>query len=61
MIQWLGLSAFTAMAPGSVPGQGTKILQALSHEPPPHPLAKKIKCITVNLVWKTSEPFSFLP
>ena len=26
-VQWLGLSAFTAMALGSIPGQGT-ILQA---------------------------------
>ena len=23
--QWLGLGAFTAVAPGSIPGQGTKI------------------------------------
>ena len=28
MVQWLGLTAFTAVSPGSVPGQGTKILQA---------------------------------
>ena len=27
-IQWLGLGAFTAMGLGSIPGQGTKILQA---------------------------------
>ena len=27
MVQWLGLSAFTAGALGSVPGWGTKILQ----------------------------------
>ena len=26
--QWLGLSALTAGAPGSIPGWGTKILQA---------------------------------
>ena len=30
-VQWLGLSAFTAMAPGSIPGWGTKILQAVRH------------------------------
>jgi len=24
---WLGLSPFTAMGPGSMPGQGTKVLQ----------------------------------
>ena len=28
VVQWLGLRAFTAMGPGSIPGQGTKILQA---------------------------------
>ena len=27
-VQWLGLGAFSAVAPGSIPGQGTKILQA---------------------------------
>ena len=27
-VQWLGLSAFTAVALGSVPGWGTKIPQA---------------------------------
>ena len=25
-VQWLGLHAFTAVDPGSIPGQGTKIL-----------------------------------
>ena len=29
MVQWLGLCAFTAEGMGSVPGQGTKILQAM--------------------------------
>ena len=28
-VQWLGLLAFTAEGSGSVPGQGTKILQAM--------------------------------
>ena len=27
-VQWLGLCAFTAEGPGSIPGRGTKILQA---------------------------------
>ena len=27
VVQWLGLCAFTTMSPGSVPDQGTKILQ----------------------------------
>ena len=26
-VQWLGLRAFNAMAPDSIPGQGTKIRQ----------------------------------
>ena len=28
VVQWLGLCAFTAKGPDSVPGRGTKILQA---------------------------------
>ena len=28
MVQWLGLPAFTAEGLGSIPGRGTKILQA---------------------------------
>ena len=28
-VQWLGMHAFTAEGTGSVPGQGTKILQAV--------------------------------
>ena len=28
-VQWLGLPAFTAVGPGSIPGQGTKIPQAM--------------------------------
>ena len=28
VVQWLGLHAFTAKGPGSIPGQGTKIRQA---------------------------------
>ena len=31
MVQWLGLGAFAAGAPGSIPGQGAKILQAAWH------------------------------
>ena len=29
MVQWLGLGAFTAKGPGSIPGQEIKILQAV--------------------------------
>ena len=28
-VQWLGLSALTAVGQGSIPSQGTKILQAM--------------------------------
>ena len=31
MFQWLGLGAFSAEGPGSVLGQGTKMLQAVQH------------------------------
>ena len=31
VVQWLGLHIFTAKGPGSVPGQGTKIPQAMWH------------------------------
>ena len=37
MVHWLGFHAFTAKGPGSIPGQGTKILQAS----PPHTHKKK--------------------
>ena len=29
--KWLGLHTFTAEGPGSIPGQGTKILKAAQH------------------------------
>ena len=28
VVHWLGLGAFTALGPGSIPGRGTRILQA---------------------------------
>ena len=31
MVQWLGLSAFTSVGLGSIPGRGTKISQAEWH------------------------------
>ena len=40
-IQWLGLSVFTAVAPDSIPGQGTKILQARPAQPLPPPPPRK--------------------
>ena len=30
-VQWLGLSTFTAVGPGSIPGQVPKIPQAMQH------------------------------
>ena len=32
VVQWLGLGAFTAKGPSSIPGQGTKIAQAVWHD-----------------------------
>ena len=31
VVQWLGLSAFTAIDQSLIPGQGTKILQTVQH------------------------------
>ena len=31
MVQWLGHGVFTAEGPGSILGQGTKILQTVQH------------------------------
>ena len=31
VVQWLGLCIFTAEGVGSIPGQGTKILQAMQY------------------------------
>ena len=44
MVQWLGLRAFTAEGPGSVPGQGTKIPQAARHG------QKKLPAIAVSIL-----------
>ena len=33
VVQWLGLHAFTAEGPGSIPGWGTKIPQAMRRGP----------------------------
>ena len=34
MVQWLGLGAFTAKVPGSIPGSGTKIPRAVGQLSP---------------------------
>ena len=31
MVQWLGLHAFSAKGPGSIPGLGNEVLQATQH------------------------------
>ena len=41
-VQWLGLHAFTAVGLSSIPGQGTKILQA-EHSKPKNKKQKKQK------------------
>ena len=41
VVQWLGLWAFTAKGTGSIPGQGTKIPQAVQCSPPPKSNCKK--------------------
>ena len=43
MVQWLGLCALTAEVLGSIPGQGTKIPQAMQHD------RKKKKCMKFTL------------
>ena len=44
MVQWLGLCALTAEVLGSIPGQGTKIPQAMQHDQ-----KKKKKCMKFTL------------
>ena len=45
-IQWLGLQAFIAEGPGSIPGWGAKIPPATWHAPPPQ--RKKSGCTDLN-------------
>ena len=35
MVQWTGLCTFTAVGPGSIPGQGTKIPHAACNQKKP--------------------------
>ena len=51
-VQWLGLGAFTAVGPGSIPGLGTKILQATWH-------SQKFKKKKI-IMWKNLETKMFL-
>ena len=43
-VQWLGLGTFTAVARGSVPGQETKIPQAVRHSQKKKNGDAKLKC-----------------
>ena len=42
-VQWLGLRASTAGDMVLIPGQGTKILQAVQHAPPPPQKKNQLK------------------
>ena len=46
-VQWLGLSAFIAVVPGSIPSLGTKIPQAAAKKKQ----KRKRKCITFNCIY----------
>ena len=51
-VQWLGLCTSTAGGPGSIPSQGTKILQATcdTHHPPKFLIVStRIKYLGINL------------
>ena len=50
-VQWLGLCAFTTKRAGSIPGQGTEILQAEWHGP------KKKKLVFILQKMHLSLPF----
>ena len=49
MVQWLGLCVSTAVDPGSIPAQGTKILQALWRGKK----RKKEETMKMDKVWKS--------
>ena len=44
VVQWLDLGAFTTEGPGSIPGQGKKILQVVWHS------KKKKKKLTLLII-----------
>ena len=47
MVQWLGLHALITDGQGSIPGQGTKILQAVRHEREKNIYISKSQPVTV--------------
>ena len=53
-VQWLGLRAFTAEGPHSIPGRGTKIPQAVWHGQQKKMKRKKeIVCLLLSNYWTT--------
>ena len=48
MVQWLGLGAFTARGPSSIPGQETKIPQAYEVWPTANKQTKRKEFIVCN-------------
>ena len=48
VVQWLGLCTFTASGLGSIPGQGTKILQAVCQGKKKIQLSMKIYSVTAD-------------
>ena len=51
VVQWLGLSSFTAEDPGSIPGQGTKIPQAMWCGKKPNQNKTKKTLVLKKLTW----------
>ena len=51
--QWLGLSAFTARGPSSIPGWGTKILQASQRSQKKTGLQSSVKTLLKNSYGRT--------
>ena len=55
VVYWLGLGAFTAVAPGAIPAQGTKIPKTV------WPKAKGLRLVLcVTWGWRSSEDTSVM-
>ena len=59
MVQWLGLRSLTAIAPSSIPGQGTKILQA-SHATWPNKQMRDLFLSCTHLRFLNIQPLSWV-
>ena len=57
VVQWLELTSLTAVAPGSIPGQGTKILQA-SHATWPDKQMRNLFLSRTHLRFLNIQPLS---